>query len=137
MEKITVEEAARRLQTTPEAIRKRIQRQSLPAEKEGRAWRVLWQPDTSQDTLQDTDRPQDALQDTPGHPAAEMEIALLKARIAALEDTIRRLETDIEEWRQRDLRKDVLLQQLTQRLPALPTPEESQQRRPWWQVWKR
>ncbi len=137
MEKITVDEAARRLQITPEAVRKRIQRLTLSAEKEGRAWRVLWQPDAPPDIQQDTNRPQDARQNAIGQPAAEMEIPLLKARIVALEDTIRRLEADIEEWRQRDLRKDVLLQQLTQRLPALPTPEETQQRRPWWQVWKR
>ncbi len=146
--KITVAEAAARLNTSEDALRKRIRRGSLPAVREQGRWWVLWPPPDEQATGQAT-RPIGQAEQAASPP----QIALLEARIAYLEETIRRLDSErdrlaaaLEHARQQQaahieevLRKDIIIQQLAQRIPALPSPEEmkDEQRRPWWQVWKR
>jgi hypothetical protein len=108
---VSVHEAARLLGTTVDAIRKRVQRDTIAYEKDadGRVWILL-----------DTDRPRhDTGQDTTG----QRQDALLSAKdetIGELRARIASLERSLEEERQARRRADTIMAQLTSRIPELP-----------------
>jgi hypothetical protein len=97
-ERVSVPQAADHLGTTVDAIRKRVQRRTIPYEKdaEGRVWILL-----------DTGRPrQDADQDTTGRGRDS-------AVVGELRDRIRYLERQVEEEREARRRADTILAQLS------------------------
>ena len=110
-DRVTIQEAARRLGVKEDAIRKRIQRGSLRHEKtqEGRVF--VW-VDTAQDVTQDTaeDAYQDASRD-----------ALLEAK----DETIAALREQLEQANERDRENRRIIAALTSRIPAIEAPSEA------------
>jgi excisionase family DNA binding protein len=102
-DRVTIQEAARRLGVKEDAIRKRIQRGTLPHEKteEGRVF--VWVPIT-QDTAQDMT--EDAYQDT-----GRDEL------IVELRDQVRFLREELA-------RKDAILLRMAESIPQLEAPPE-------------
>ena len=108
--RVTVDEAARHLGLSVDAVRKRVQRNQIPHEKDlaGRVRIILDNSETLQDESPDTTGQQGELLDE-------------------LRDRIRYLERQVEEEREARRRADTLLAQLMQRIPELepPAPPES------------
>jgi len=115
-DRVTIQEAARRLGVKEDAIRKRIQRGTLRHKKtpEGRVY--VW-VDSDQDATRDT--AQDAYQDTPRELVDE-----LKDRVNYLE---RVLEEEREARTEERRRHDTLMAQLMQRIPEIEAPERPQE----------
>lgn len=126
-ERITVQEAARRLGVKDDAIRKRIQRGTLEHDKaaDGRVFVYLdathdESSDTSQDsaghTAQDSrqDGAQDATQDV-------SQAALVEVLQQELQDWKEVVRTRDEELR----RKDHIIAALTERIPEIEAPQEA------------
>jgi hypothetical protein len=115
-ERVSVSEAARILETTVDALRKRVQRDSIAHEKDedGRVWILLDTGRTRQAADQDTagHRP-DALLD-----AKDETISELRARVVSLEHSL-------EEERDARRRADTIIAQLTARIPELEPPREA------------
>jgi excisionase family DNA binding protein len=109
-DRVTIQEAARRLGVKEDAIRKRIQRGTLPHEKtqEGRVF--VWVAAT-QDTAQDTT--EDAYRDTSRD-------ALLEAK----DETIAALREQLEQANERDRENRRIIAALTSRIPAIEAPQE-------------
>jgi excisionase family DNA binding protein len=109
-DRVTIQEAARRLGVKEDAIRKRIQRGSLRHEKteEGRVF--VW-VDTAQDETQVTakDPYQDASRD---------------ALLAAKDETITALREQLAQANERDRENRRIIAALTQRIPAIEAPQE-------------
>jgi excisionase family DNA binding protein len=108
-DRITVQEAAKRLRVKDDAIRKRIQRGTLQHEKDpdGRVYVYL---DAAEDATYDgqrTDAAHDANQD---------------AVVLAKNETISELRDQIDFLRRELERKDAILMSLTQRIPELEAP---------------
>ena len=107
---ITVDEAARHLGLSVDAVRKRVQRGQIAHENDlaGRVHILLDETETIQDKGPDTTGQQGELLDE-------------------LRDRIRYLERQVEEERDARRRADTLLAQLMQRIPELepPAPPES------------
>ncbi len=96
--RISVQEAAEHLGTTVDAIRKRVQRDTIAHDKDpdGRVWVLL-----------DTDMPrQDSSQDTAGQDGGSEMVEELRDRIAYLE-------RQVEEEREARRRADTILAQLS------------------------
>ena len=138
---LSVPEAAERLDLTPDAIRARLHRGTLPGEKRGRQWVVFLSPtadrqDAPPDTQQDTDRIATGTSDG----WAELMAAL---------------RSEVDHLREESRRKDHIIAGLVQRLPELPAGEGTPTRPPdapgatqrtapapdtaasWWQRWFR
>lgn len=140
-EKLTVEEAALRLKTSEDALRKRIRRGLLHAVKAQGRWWIPWPilegQATGQAIGQDT-RPMG--QDTQAE--LKPEISLLEAQIEHLKETVWRLEDERDTLRQAlEKAQRALLNQQSLSLPAAvkeiqALPENTPKRR-WWEVWKR
>jgi hypothetical protein len=117
-----VDAAARALGVTVDAIRKRVQRGTIPHERDesGRVWVLLEAASTIQDassTVRDTD------QDTTGQAGRE----LLEAKdetIEELRQRVRRLEQDLDARNEEIRRRDHLLAAALERIPALDAPRE-------------
>src|SRR5829696_7431458 len=109
--RLTVDEAARHLGLTVDAVRKRVQRGQLAHEKDtaGRVRIILDESETLQD-----EGPDNAGQAT----GAAGELA------DELRDRVHYLERQVEEEREARRRADTLLAQLMQRIPALETPRD-------------
>jgi excisionase family DNA binding protein len=103
-DRVTIQEAARRLGVKEDAIRKRIQRGTLPHEKteEGRVF--VWVSAT-QDTTQDTTR--DAYQDT-----------------LSRDELINELRDQVRFLREEMARKDAILLRMAESIPQLEAPPE-------------
>lgn len=146
MDRVDIAEAARRLDTTPEAIRKRIRRGTLPAGKQDGRWWVLVDASRTNDepgrTPGRTDGTVDGVQDA-GQDASRTELlGALREEIVWLRAELERRSVEIE-------RRDVIIAQLTQAIPRLEAPastdaqntaERASQRasaRPWWAFWRR
>jgi hypothetical protein len=110
-ERVSVPQAADHLGTTVDAIRKRVQRGTIPYEKDGdgRVWILLDTGRPRHDTDQDTTRQR---QDASDELANE------------LRDRVRYLERQVEEEREARRRADMLLAQLVQRIPELEAPSQ-------------
>jgi excisionase family DNA binding protein len=109
-DKVTIQEAARRLGVKEGAIRKRIQRGSLKHEKteEGRVF--VW-VDTAQDATQDTT--EDAYRET-------AQDALLSAK----DETIAALREQLAQAHERDRENRRIIAALTSRIPAIEAPAD-------------
>jgi hypothetical protein len=110
-ERVSVPQAADHLGTTVDAIRKRVQRGTIPHEKDaaGRVWILL-----------DTGRPR---HDTTGHRPDSREdlIDELRDRVRYLE---RRLDEEREARTEERRRHDTLMAQLTSRIPQIEAPSQ-------------
>jgi hypothetical protein len=102
--RVTIREAAARLGVTEAAIRKRIQRGSLPKEL-GQDGRVYVYLDLSQDL---------------SHPESQTDH---EAALHAKEETIRLLREQLEQANERDRENRRIIAALTSRIPELPSPE--------------
>jgi excisionase family DNA binding protein len=106
-DRVTIQEAARRLGVKEDAIRKRIQRGTLPHEKteEGRVF--VWL-DAAQDTTRDTT--EDAYRYTPSRDEL----------VAELRDQVRFLREELA-------RKDAILLRMAESIPQLEAPPEARE----------
>lgn len=143
--RVTIQEAARRLGVKEPAIRKRIERGTLEKERgeDGRVYVYVDEPPT-----EERDAGHDAGHDE-SHPAGYD--VLISTQQQQIEFLQRELDNRTEEIR----RRDVIISQLTQRIPELeappdapgrpesasepvpntetpPDPQEPPQRRSWW-----
>ena len=105
-DRVTIQEAARRLGVKEDAIRKRIQRRSLEHEKtpEGRVY--VW-VDAAQDTAEDAYR-------------AASQDALLSAK----DETISALREQLQAERQAHAEARRIIAGLVERIPAIEAPQE-------------
>jgi hypothetical protein len=110
-ERVSVPQAADHLGTTVDALRKRVQRDTIPHERDrdGRVWILL-----------DTGRPrQDTDQDT-GRPQSESD-ALISEMRGRIEDLREQLEAE----RQAHAEARRLLMAALERIPAIEAPQEA------------
>ena len=110
-ERVSVPQAADHLGTTVDAIRKRVQRGTIPYEKDGdgRVWILL-----------DTGRPrQDADRDTTGRRGSPDDLLTSK------DETIRLLREQLDQANERDRENRRIIAALTQRIPAIEPPAET------------
>jgi seryl-tRNA synthetase len=114
----TVSDAARILGITEGAVRKRVERGKLAADRapDGRLVVYLNRDTTATDTTRDRTRQSRA--------TGETEAAAREDLVEELRDRVRYLERQIEEEREARRRADTLLAQLMQRIPELEAPQE-------------
>jgi len=110
-ERVSVPQAADHLGTTVDALRKRVQRGTIPHERDrdGRVWILLDTGRPRQDTDQDTDRPQsepDAL------------ISEMRGRVDDLRE-------QLEAERQAHAEARRIIAGLVERIPAIEAPQEA------------
>src|SRR5215216_6749916 len=117
--RMTVQEAAAALGITVEAVRGRMHRGKYGREKteDGRVYVVLT-PDQLPNGRERFEERVDPVEDLRDH------IAFLRAELEARNEEIRRRE---EEHREEARRKDTIIAQLTQRIPELEAPSETQE----------
>jgi hypothetical protein len=109
-ERVSIPQAADHLGTTVDAIRKRVQRGTIPYEKDGdgRVWILL-----------DTGRPrQDADRDTTGRRGSPDDLLTSK------DETIRLLREQLDQANERDRENRRIIAALTSRIPAIEAPTE-------------
>lgn len=113
MDRVTVQEAARRLGISQDAVRQRIRRGSMRHDKDdkGRVYVYLDLTDTHPTDVHDAS--QDAV-----HHASRNEL------IMELRDRIRFLEADLTDRKEESRRKDHIIAALTQRIPQLEPASE-------------
>src|SRR5215218_10651117 len=113
----TVEEAAKILGTSENAVRKRIERGTLPSEKVDGVRYVL---------LLDSDMPQHAT-DTAADSATDMshDLALMQAHLDSMQEQVGYLKAVIHTRDEELRRKDHIIAALTERIPELEAPRET------------
>src|SRR5829696_1777950 len=117
----TVEEAAKILGTSENAVRKRVERGTLPSEKLDGVRYVL---------LFDSDMPQHAA-DTAGDSVTDMstgmshDIALMQAHLDSMQEQVGYLKAVIHTRDEELRRKDHIIAALTERIPELEAPRET------------
>jgi len=113
----TVEEAARILGTSENAVRKRIERGTLASEKVDGVRYVL---------LLDSDMPQHAA-DTAVDTAADMsqDLALMQAHLDSMQEQVGYLKSVVHTRDEELRRKDHIIAALTERIPELEAPRET------------
>ena len=118
--RVTVDQAARVLGLTVDAIRKRVQRGTIPYEKDpaGRVTILLDSPD-SDSTVQD-----EARDSTGRGPDTERLIADRDELVEELQDQVAFLRRELEARTEETRRKDHIIMALTQRVPELESPRE-------------
>jgi hypothetical protein len=109
--RVSVEDAARILGISENAVRKRIERGTLESERDGDTRYVLLYGDMTQHA--------DDMSD--GMP---VDIALMQAHLDSLDDQIAFLRTELETRTEEARRKDSIIMSLTQRIPELEAPPE-------------
>jgi Tfp pilus assembly protein FimV len=117
-QRVSVDEAARALGLTVDAVRKRVQRGTIEHEKDqaGRVRIILDSPDNAS-TLQDESP------DTTGQ--ADALIAAKDETIEELRDRVRRLEREVDTRNEEIRRRDHLLAAALERIPAIEAPQEA------------
>jgi Tfp pilus assembly protein FimV len=117
-QRVSVDEAARALRLTVDAVRKRVQRGTIEYEKDqaGRVRIILDSPDNTS-TLQD-DGPDNTGQ-------ADALIAAKDETIEELRAQVRRLERDVDTRNEEIRRRDHLLAAALERIPAIEGPQEA------------
>ena len=105
--RVTVEDAAKLLGVSIDAIRKRIERGTLKSEKVNGTRYVFLDSDMSE---QDADRT--------GHDTD------MSALVASMQDQINTLKQELEDWKEQARRKDHLLAAALERIPAIEAPPE-------------
>jgi len=117
----TVEEAAKILGTSENAVRKRIERGTLPSEKVDGVRYVL---------LFDSDMPQHAT-DTAGDSVTDMptdmphDLALMQAHLDSMQEQVSYLKAVVQTRDEELRRKDHIIAALTERIPELEPPREA------------
>src|SRR5215208_1225213 len=117
----TVEEAAKILGTSENAVRKRIERGTLSSEKRDGVRYVL---------LVDNDMPQHAT-DTAGGSVTDMssdmphDLALLQAHLDSMQEQVSYLKAVVQTRDEELRRKDHIIAALTERIPELEPPREA------------
>ena len=130
-QRVSVDRAARILGLSVDAVRKRVQRGTIPYEKDpaGRVTIILDTVETLQDdgeTLQDDGETlQDKVQDAPG-PGADRLLEAKDETIEELRGRVRRLEQDLDARTEELRRRDHLLAAALERIPAIESPETPQ-----------
>jgi len=111
LERLTVAEAAKRLELTQEAVRQRIRRGTIEYEKDtdGKTYVYLTADEADTNTV----------------PNAVVNgyITALKSQIESLQQDKEALERDKEHMREESIRKDHIIMSLTQRIPAIEAPQ--------------
>jgi hypothetical protein len=112
-ERVSVPQAADHLGTTVDALRKRVQRGTIPHERDrdGRVWILLDTGRPRQDTDQDTDRPQSDS----------------TALISAKDETIATLREQLQAERQAHAEARRIIAGLVERIPAIEAPSEERE----------
>ncbi len=107
MDRVTVAEAAARLGVKEQAIRKRIQRDTLAHDKDedGRVYVYLAPDDRATGTGAGVD-------------------SGISTLVHSLQDQIAYLRQEAEDWKEEARRKDTIIMSLTQHLPELQAPVE-------------
>jgi hypothetical protein len=115
----TVEEAAKILGTSENAVRKRLERGTLASEKVDGVRYVL---------LLDTDMPQHA-RGTSGDPVTVMsgDLALIQAHLDSMQEQVGYLKAVVQTRDEELRRKDHIIAALTERIPELEAPREASQ----------
>lgn len=124
--RVTVDEAAKLLGTTANALRKRIERGTIQSEKVDGVRYVL---------LADIDMPRhagDASDDMPNDSAAPSHDSAtgMSTFVESLEDQVDYLRRQLEVWQEEARHKDHIIAALAERIPAIeaaPEPRESPQ----------
>src|SRR5919107_5627234 len=113
----TVEEAAKILGTSENAVRKRIERGTLSSEKVDGVRYVL---------LFDSDMPQHAI-DTAVDSATDMshDLALIQSHLDSMQEQVSYLKAVIQTRDEELRRKDHIIAALTERIPELEAPREA------------
>ncbi len=119
--RVNVDEAARVLGLSVDAIRKRVQRGTIPYEKDsaGRVTIILDAVETLQD---EGETVQDKVQDTPG-PEVDRLLEAKDETIEELRARVRRLEKDLDSRSEELRRRDHLLAAALERIPAIEPPQ--------------
>ena len=147
---LSLEEAARRLGLTPEAVRKRAARGSLASRRDGRRLLIILpDQDAPPDARPDDDRPPTGHHRSPADGLTEA----LRAEVSYLRGELTRAHERLDEERRRH---DTIVAQLVSRLPELAAPASTRAgtlaeaappvmaevpavpapaRRPWWRFW--
>jgi excisionase family DNA binding protein len=149
--RVSVDQAARALGLSVDAVRKRVQRGTIPHEKDGagRVRIILDGPDIAS-TLRDESP------DTTGQPPDAL-IAAKDETIGELRDRVEALERQLDARQEEIRRRDILLANLVERVPQLEAPqaprdapraagggaegqegpfaEEDRPERSWWRRW--
>ena len=117
MDRLTVQEAARHLGISQDAVRQRIRRGSMRHDKDdkGRVYVYLDLTDTRPTDVHDAS--QDAVHDAV-HDASRNEL------ITELRDRVRFLEAELTDRKEESRRKDHIIAALTQRIPQLEPASE-------------
>ncbi|MDP9475635.1 MAG: DUF3972 domain-containing protein [Actinomycetota bacterium] len=118
-QRVSVDEAARALGLTVDAVRKRVQRGTIEHEKDqgGRVRILLDSPDNTS-TIQDERR------DATGPAKLEAVLEAKDETIEDLRDRVRSLERQLEQADDRDRENRRVIIALTSRIPALEAPRE-------------
>ena len=148
-ERVDIAEAARRLGLTPDGVRKRVRRGTLPhVRQEGRIWVMLAADETPAETLSDTAKT--------GRDGADAVAAdELRARVASLETELARTHEALRRAQEAEGEQRRIIAGLMQRLPELAAPSPSSTApvesptpappavgpvpaapRPWWRRWR-
>ncbi len=119
-----MDEAASILGLSVDAIRKRVQRGTIPYEKDpaGRVTLILDAVETLQD---EGETVRDRVRDTPG-PGADRLLEAKDETIEELRARVRRLEQDLDTRNEELRRRDHLLAAALERIPAIEPPETPQ-----------
>jgi excisionase family DNA binding protein len=117
--RVTVEEAAKLLGLSGNAVRKRLERGSLRSEKVDGIRYVLFESDMSQHA---TDMPRHAEHMSNGMPG---DIALMQEHLDSMNEQVEYLKMVIEKRDEEIRRKDHLLAAALERIPAIEPPAEA------------
>ena len=116
---VTVEEAARLLDVSVDAVRKRIERGTLRSEKVGKTRHVLLDDFMIQ---QDADRTRHGSSPESGRTQHDTDMTAL---VASMQDQINTLKQELEDRKVEARRKDAILMTMAQRIPELEPPREA------------
>ena len=119
--RMTVEEAAKLLDVSVDAVRKRIERGTLESEKVDGTRYVFLDPDV---VSQDGNRTQ---QDTSQDATGTRHDKDMTPLLASMQDQIDTLKQELEDWKEEARRKDAILMTMAQRIPELEAPSEPQE----------
>ena len=117
--RLTVAQAAEALGTTAEAVRQRIRRGTVTAEKDENGNVFVFLPDDgtyTDHTRTDSDHTSTVSEHTDNNTPL----------VEALRDQIDLLNTEVEAWREEARRKDHLLAAALERIPAIEAPPDTQ-----------
>jgi excisionase family DNA binding protein len=115
---VTVEEAARLLDVSVDAVRKRIERGTLSSEKVGKTRYVFLDDIMIQ---QDADR---ARHDSGPEADRTQHDTDMTALVASMQDQIDTLKQKLQDRKEEARRKDAILMTMAQRIPELEAPRE-------------